>query len=163
MRQGRRRARRGSSRSRSAPDSKSLYSASLSDNAVARFTRNTTSGALTARGCIDDNDTVGDACVDTTEGLEGAIDLAVSPDGESVYVAAGTDNALTTLNRNPANGAVAAQGCIEDGAGGPTAECAASARGLFGVSGVALSANGLSVYTNSSEDTLARFDREPAP
>ena len=144
-------------------DSKSLYSAALSDNAVARFTRNTTSGALTARGCIEDNDTVGDACVDTTEGLEGAIDLAVSPDGLSVYVAAGTDNAFTTLNRNPANGAVAPKGCIEDGTGGPTAECAASARGLFGVSGVALSANGLSVYTTSFEDTLARFDREPAP
>ncbi len=145
------------------PDSKSLYAGSITDNAVARFSRNTTSGGLVSRGCVDDNDIVGDACVDTTEGLEGVSDLAVSPDGESLYVAAATDNALTAFGRNPVNGALQAQGCIEDGDGSPTEECAKSALGLFSVNAVALSANGLSVYTTSGQDTLDRFDREPAP
>src|SRR3954454_5961405 len=75
------------------PDGKSVYVASFNDRAIVRFDRDTTTGALTARGCVAD---VGDAagCGVTQQGLEGASGVAVSPDGKSVSFASYSDNAI---------------------------------------------------------------------
>jgi DNA-binding beta-propeller fold protein YncE len=72
------------------PDSKSVYVASISSNAVARFDRDTTAGAITqpagTTGCV--SETGAGTCLDG-HGLDGGPrGVAVSPEGNSVYVAA---------------------------------------------------------------------------
>jgi DNA-binding beta-propeller fold protein YncE len=71
--------------------------------------------------------------------------VAISPDGESVYVAAANSNAVARLNRNTTTGAITqpagAAGCVSETGAGPCAD----GRGLAGPNGVAVSPDGLSV------------------
>ncbi len=143
------------------PDGRSVYAASLGDNAIVRFDRNTTTGALTPAGCIEDNDTGPDACAASTDGLVGARSVAVSPDGLSVYAAGIFDDAIVRLDRNTTTGALTPAGCIDDMDTGPDA-CAASTDGLDGPFSVAVSADGRSVYATSGDAAIVRFDRDPA-
>src|SRR5919204_193880 len=77
------------------PDGKSVYVASYVGNAVARLTRNTTSGAITqpagSAGCISNGGSGGCAI---GHGLIQALLVGVSPDGTSVYVASFGSNAV---------------------------------------------------------------------
>ena len=176
------------------PDGKSVYVASFFDDAIVRLDLDAdgdgvpdvsdgcpavpgpasnggcpgpaAGGALTPQGCVDDNDTGADACAQTTDGLDEAQSVAVSPDGRSVYVAAQVDDAIVRFDRDPATGALTPQGCIDDNEGtaaqGPDT-CAQTTDGLNAVSSVAVSPDGESVYAASlSEDAVVRFDRDPA-
>jgi len=101
--------------------------------------------------------------------------LTMSADGRNLYVAAHRE-AVTVLDRNPTSGVLAAKagrtGCVSrDGtpggerarrlrqpaAAGRSQSCAVG-RGLFGVTDVALSADGRNAYVGSA-DGLAIFDR----
>ncbi|MDJ0835021.1 MAG: beta-propeller fold lactonase family protein [Acidobacteriota bacterium] len=82
------------------PDGKHVYTAALTDSAVTVFSRNETSGELTLVEVIEDQ--VRGSAV----GLGGAMDVAVSPDGEHVYVAARSDSAVTAFTRNSTSGAL---------------------------------------------------------
>ncbi len=143
------------------PDGKSVYVASFDDDAIARFDRNTTTGALTGAGCIaDTGDTAG--CGTTQQGLDGAQDVAVSPDGKSVYVASRFDYAIVRFDRNTTTGALTPLGCVADS--GDTAGCGYTQQGLSGAFRVTVSPDGKSVYVASLfDDAIVRFDREPAP
>jgi DNA-binding beta-propeller fold protein YncE len=147
------------------PDGKSVYVASVNPGAVAIFDRNPQTGGLTqpggTAGCISENGT-GGACQDGRAlGLAG--DVAVSPDGKSVYVASPGSNGLAILNRNPQTGGLSqpqgTAGCIsEDGSGGDCQD----GRALFGASGVAVGPDGTSVYVASSRsNAVAIFNRDP--
>jgi hypothetical protein len=143
-------------------DGKSLYAAANNDDAVVTFKRNTTSGALTPKGCIDDNDTGTDNCGVGTNGLEGAGDVAVSPDKKSVYVVSASDGALVRFKRNTTTGALTPKGCVDDNDDGADT-CAHSADGLSGLERVAVSPDSKSVYTTSfGDDAVARFNRSSA-
>ena len=106
------------------PDGKSVYVASLVSDAVARFNRNTTTGAITqpagTAGCV--SETGAGPCADG-HGLSGADSVAVSADGKSVYVASVTSNAVARLNRNTTTGAITqpagTAGCISETGRGP--------------------------------------------
>ncbi len=79
------------------PDGKFAYAAAYSSNSIAIFSRDAASGKLTqlsgTDGCIAwDGDPIADCA--QTHGLEGPTSLAISPDGESVYV--------TTFQLDPA-------------------------------------------------------------
>src|SRR5207249_763425 len=87
-------------------DGKSVYAASVSDNAIVRFTRNTTSGALNPRGCIGDIDNNPDGCAQTAAGLANARSVVVTADGKSVYAASVDDNAIVRFTRNTTSGAL---------------------------------------------------------
>ena len=63
-----------------------------------RFDRAAT-GALTAAGCVIDNDASFDSCAITADGLDSATTASVSADGRSVYVAAQTDDAIVRFDR----------------------------------------------------------------
>jgi DNA-binding beta-propeller fold protein YncE len=131
------------------------------DGAVAVFDR-AADGSLTQKagtaGCISYRNTSGGACVDGT-GLGGAIDVALSPDGASVYVAGREDASIAVFDR-------AANGTLTQKAG--TAGCVASFGGmgcaavtaLRSVRSVAVSPDGKSVYAASFDnDAVVVFDR----
>lgn len=141
-------------------DGRSLYAASLNDDAVVRFDRGTATGTLTPQGCIDDNDSGTDNCAQATDGLDGARSVAVSPDGESVYAASGPDDAIVRFTRDPQSGRLGAQGCIDDNDTG-TDSCSQSTNGLDGPRAVTVSPDGESVYAGSQiDDAVVRFQRD---
>jgi DNA-binding beta-propeller fold protein YncE len=140
------------------PDGKSVYVASFI--AVARFKRNTTTGALTqpagAAGCISEDGS--GPCADG-HALTYPSWIAVSPDGKSVYVASTGSTAVARLNRNTTTGAITqpagSAGCISQGGYGGCA----NGHGMHNPSGVAVSPNGKSVYVAASAGGVARFNR----
>jgi DNA-binding beta-propeller fold protein YncE len=82
-------------------DGRSLYVAANGSDAVAVFSRNRRSGALTqlegTAGCISEDGT-GGLCTDGA-GLMGASGVAVSKDGRNVYVAAAASDAVAVFAR----------------------------------------------------------------
>jgi hypothetical protein len=77
------------------PDGAHVYTAALSDNAIATFSRDGATGALTF---VEQNkDGVGGV-----DGLEGARGVGASPDGVHVYVAGFTDDAVVAFAREGA-------------------------------------------------------------
>jgi sugar lactone lactonase YvrE len=145
-------------------DGKSVYVASFFDDAVVRFSRNTTTGAITepptTAGCV--SETGADVCVDG-RGLDFANAVAVSPDGKSVYVASTDSNAVARFNRGPVAGGITQPagntGCVSD-MGGLGCDLG---RGLLGANLVAVSPDGTSVYVGSSSGNgaVAHFVRAP--
>jgi DNA-binding beta-propeller fold protein YncE len=142
------------------PNGKSVYVASQLDGAVAKFDRNPSTGALSNPSCVSD-DTAGDAaCGASVKGLAGAISVAVSRDGRSVYAVSIDDSAIVTFKRNTTNGALSSPTCIEDDVVG-TSGCGSTAPGLNGPTSVAVSPDDKSVYVTSVFDnTIVTFDRD---
>ena len=97
-------------------------------------------------GCI--SETGAGPCADG-HGLSDPTAVAVSADGKSVYVASVTSSAVARLNRNTTTGAITqpagTAGCISETGAGPCAD----GHGLDGAFGVAVSADGKSVYVAS--------------
>jgi DNA-binding beta-propeller fold protein YncE len=156
------------------PDGNNVYvAASDSEESgdVAEFTRNP-DGTLTP---VADNDCIAqqgdDECAVTNAlGLDFPVALAVSPNGENVYVADHNDDAVAILTRDPGDGALTepnpASDCLqdpfEDSSECPSSVGNAPADGLSEVTGVAVSPDGANVYTtgapNSDEDgSIAEF------
>jgi DNA-binding beta-propeller fold protein YncE len=141
------------------PDGKSVYVTSLS--AVARLSRNTTTGAITqpagTAGCVSEDGT--GPCADG-HGLFGATSVTVSPDGKSVYIASGEGDAVARFNRNATTGAITqpagTAGCVSEDGSGPCAD----GHGLDSPGGVAVSPDGKNVYVSSIfSNAVARFNR----
>ncbi len=156
------------------PDGRSVYVASpLVGNAVAIFDR-AADGTLAQKageaGCISQNGGDGDlgtTCADG-RGLLGAHGVAVSPDGESLYVPALVGDAVAVFDRGP-DGTVAqkpgAAGCVsQNGADGDGGTSCANGRGLDGGVPVEVSPDGKSLYVGALffGDAVAVFDRTPA-
>ncbi len=164
------------------PDGKSLYTASLTDDAVARFDRDPATGALTYRDCLTGKSEANDtACTKIpsahSSGVDSGLDspsaLVVSADGKSLYTVSRDDDAVARFDRDTATGALTYQGCItgetESGPAGSDA-CAqigsaasgGANSGLDDLFSLAVSANGNSLYAVSLlDDAVARFDRDP--
>ncbi len=143
------------------PDGKSVYVASASSGAVARFTRNTTTGAIAqpigAPGCV--SETGSGPCADG-HGLQAPQSVAVSADGKNVYVASFVSDAVARLTRNTTTGAITqpigAPGCVSETGAGPCAD----GHGLKAPQSVAVSADGKNVYVASFvSDAVARLTR----
>jgi DNA-binding beta-propeller fold protein YncE len=132
------------------PDGRSAYVAALSDSAVVRFKRARASGVLTPKGCIDDKQLGPDTCAKSAEGLGGAEQLTVSPDGRSVYVT-GSDGAIAIFSRNRKTGRLRSRGCVGDAQTGP-AGCAKHAPALEGARTPVVSPDGHFVYVAASND-----------
>jgi DNA-binding beta-propeller fold protein YncE len=166
-------------------DNESVYVTSFSDSAVARFDRDTTSGALNYQGCLTGSNLVGPtgsgACAvipsstaaGPASGLVHPSGLAVTPDGGSVLVTSYDDDSLAVFERNTGSGALAYQGCLTGetnvaGAGSGACTAVPGATFLSGNSGldfpvsVAVSAGSDSVYVvTEQDDSLVRFSRDP--
>ena len=130
-------------------DGKSVYVASL-NNGVARFNRDTTTGALSqpagTAGCINENGS--GSCADG-HGLQNPRSVAVTSDGKSVYAVSSFNYGVVRLNRDTTTGAISqpagTAGCISENGSGPCV----NGHGLANPLSVAVSRDGKSVYVAS--------------
>jgi sugar lactone lactonase YvrE len=141
------------------PDGKSVYVASYGSDAVARFDR-AADGALTYRGCVAD--TTADGCAAANGAntpLQGTDDVAVSPDGENVYVSSSDASSITRFAR-AADGALTYQGCTADGGAHGCANPTPGEHPLHNVQGITISPDGASLYAAGFDsNSLMRFAR----
>jgi len=134
------------------PDSRHVLVASSRSNAVAVLATGPAGLSQSAGegGCIARGEDSG-GCA-TGKALSSPVDLAISPDGDHVYVAASVADAVAVLDRDEATGALTQsatrRGCI--GQGGLDGGCAVG-RGFDEVWGVALSPDGRNLYAVSSK------------
>ena len=142
------------------PDGTSVYVAAEASDAVAIFDR-ASNGTLTQKamtaGCVSE-DGSGGSC-QNGNGLDGANDVVVSPNGASVYTTASGSNAVAIFDRAP-NGALtqkaSTDGCISEAAAGG---CGLG-RALQVPTALAISPNGAGVYvTTFTSESVAIFDR----
>lgn len=142
-------------------DGRNVYVASGLSNAVAVFKRNTRNGALRqlagADGCISEGGALG---CEAGAALTAPYAMAISPDGRSIYVAAGVSNAVAALSRNARTGKLDQPGgtdaCVSDtGSGG-----CENGFALQVPEGVAVSRDGKNVYvTSGGSSSVAAFSR----
>jgi DNA-binding beta-propeller fold protein YncE len=132
-----------------APGGASAYAVSDTDDSITIFNRSA-AGGLTIHSCVSAAAASGCAAQQYQENLDGASGVAVSPDGQHVYVASTTGDSLTTWRRT-ATGGLVGQG---NQSAGPV---------LQGAAGVAVSPDGRSVYVASRDSgTVQRYDRSPS-
>lgn len=143
------------------PDGADVYAVSASDSAVVPLRRNTGTGALSyVEKCVADP-TSPENCTDAA-GMAAASTLAISADGESVYVGAEADDAIVHFDRDPTDGLLINQGCVEDD-NAPGSGCAGPVPGLNGVASVVVSPDGEHVYAAAITDSAIQiFDRNTA-
>jgi len=142
-------------------DGRSVYAVGQSDNAIVRFKRDLTTGALTAKGCIADATNNPDGCTSTAKGLLNPYMVALSRDGSSVYVAS-SPGTIVHFQRDTKTGALTFKGCIAERADNPEG-CGRTAKGLSDADAVAVSSDGTSVYVAGyNSDSIALFRRNKA-
>ena len=146
------------------PDGRSVYVASLFEDAIVRYDRNPATGALTFVDCFDDDDTGGEtgACTEVP-GLNSVNSVEVSPDGASLYASSNQDNAVVNFNRNQASGALTFSECLEEADSNFEGTDCPNVDGLGGAAALTISADGRSVYAGSAnDDAVVNFNRNPS-
>jgi DNA-binding beta-propeller fold protein YncE len=129
------------------PDGTSVHSVAESANSVATFIRSASTGALT----FLESDAEGGPI----DGLQGARDVAITPDCATVYVASAVDDAVAGFSR-ATNGALTFLEADKDGTGGVD--------GTNQAVGVTVAPGGANVYAvGEFDDAIATFSREAAP
>jgi 6-phosphogluconolactonase (cycloisomerase 2 family) len=126
-------------------DDKHVYVVGSTDDAIAVFSRNSTTGALTYVEMQKDG-------VGGVDGLNSARSIMISPDDKHVYVAGSIDDAVAVFSRNSTTGALTYVEMQQDGVGGVD--------GLNGAYGVFVTPDNAHVYcASSSDDAVAVFSR----
>jgi DNA-binding beta-propeller fold protein YncE len=124
------------------PDGRNVYAAGNTDDAVAVFSRDSTTGRLSFRQVLKDG-------VDGVDGLDGAMSVTVSPDGGQVYAAALDDNAVAVFSRDSTTGDLSFQQVLKDGG---------VVEGLAEAYSVTVSPDGRNVYAaGAGDDAVAVF------
>lgn len=148
------------------PDSKFLYVTSpgdnnffsKQDNAVAVFKRKQTTHRLAFVQVLKDGGT--DPAGQTVDGLNYSPDIAVSPDGQHLYIASKLDDAVAVFQRNQQTGVLNFVQIVKNNKADAAGE---TVTGLNAASGVAVSADGNYVFVVSDvEDDLVVFSRNSA-
>jgi DNA-binding beta-propeller fold protein YncE len=148
------------------PDGKFVYVGSGDDRAVAVFSRDAGTGALTQTSCIGDGS---DASCTGVPGLSDLGAVIMSADGHFLYVAAGDGNRVDTFSRDLTTGALLLLQCVEYVTSPtlPAAGCTV-ARAMKEPEGLVLSPDGHQLYVAASEGgvadnvgALVRFDVSP--
>lgn len=125
------------------PDGKYLYATGFNDDAVAVFAISQSSGGLSFLQVLKDG-------INGLDGLDGTQGLAMSPDGETVYVTSLFDAAVSVFSRNEDTGLLSYIQLMQ------------GVEGLNGIRDVTVSPDGLHVYTSSTDDnTVNAYQRKP--
>jgi DNA-binding beta-propeller fold protein YncE len=83
------------------PDGTAVYVSGMSSDSIARFARDGGTGQLAYAGCLARENDDGQRCAESPgRGLDRPWDIAISPDGASLYVAAFAGHAVTHLFRS---------------------------------------------------------------
>jgi DNA-binding beta-propeller fold protein YncE len=135
----------GASRVAISADGASVYVIGATDDAVASFSRDTLTGALTFLEAHFDG-------VGGVDGLDNPSALALSPDGTSLYVASSDERALAVFARDPGTGLLTFLSAEHGGLD-------VDASGTGGSHVVAVSPDGTSVYVGGN-GTVTAFDRD---
>ena len=150
-----------------APDQRHVYVASTGNesrgsNAVTVFARDPSRGSLDFSSCVSDNG--GDGRVGTDgfcadgDALLGADGLAFSPDGRFLYVTAFGSSSVSWFAVDPSTGALTPQGCVK---AFPRQDRCRAAAALVGADGVAVSADGATVYVTAAKSgAVTAFARD---
>ena len=130
------------------------------DDAVVHFQLGEVTGSLFPQECVDDPASGPETCAQIAHALTGAISLALSRDGESIYAASLFDDAIVRFRRDTADGALTPKGCVQDKDSG-TSPCAREMNGLSGADGIAVTADGASVYgVSQGDNAIVRLRRK---
>ncbi|NTW02618.1 MAG: beta-propeller fold lactonase family protein, partial [Oscillochloris sp.] len=155
----------GSRMSLVSPDGKFVYTTAMIDDAINVFTRNLADGTLTYQESVKFGDTYGVLCLPapcslpTVKGLNGAYVMALSPDGQYMYVSGISSNSITILSRNPDTGSLKHQ--ILGFTRPSVVQEYQDNTNLSGAYGIAISPDGKHLYaTGYSSDTLVVFTRK---
>jgi DNA-binding beta-propeller fold protein YncE len=137
------------------PDGTDLYVADY--GGVVRY-RRAADGGLTYAECATSSFVSG---CDLAPGVAAASGVAVSPNGESVYVAGYIDDAVVAFSRNTGSGDLAWLGCQTTGS---HPLCTATAGGgLDAATDVVVSPNGTRVYVSARNgNAVTTLDRAPS-
>ncbi len=131
------------------PDSRQVYSSARNDRAIALFSRNTSTGSLSWIERYKDG-------VNGVDGINGAFNLAVSPDGRQLWAVGTSEDALAHFERRTTSGTLEYVGRLRDGAGG--------VNGLDQAQALALSPGSEHIYVAAfRDDALSVFLRNRAP
>ena len=126
-----------------APDDQQVYG--IDGLRLACFQRNSVTGQLSVSQILEDD-------VGGVDGLGGARSVAVSEDGTSVYVAAGTDEAVSVFDRDPSSGDLGFVEANFNYTGGIT--------GMKGPVALAVTPDGANVYVAAATySCIVVFDR----
>lgn len=131
-------------------DGQHLYTAARNSHAVSHFTRNPASGSLTF---------VGPPVVNGVGAtfIQGANALALSPNGDHLFLTAATDSTVTAFARNSTSGVLTAGDLERDGINDP-GDAAGLVDGLNGARSVVVSPTGSHVYVAGElEDSISVF------
>lgn len=131
-----------------AADGKHVYVASSVDDAIAVFSRNSTTGVLTFVETQKDG-------VSGVDGLNGAYGIFVSHDNNYVYAVGSTDDAVTTFSRNTTSGALTFVATLKDES--QTGGTIPNLNGARSVKGTSDSA--YIIVVSSLDHSLTIFDR----
>ena len=114
------------------------YLVSNGDDAITRFNRNTTTGALSYQSTMKDSN-------NAAYGMDGASNLVISPDSKHLYASATNEDSINVFTRNTSNGTISYSGKITDGING--------VNGLNGASDMVISADGKFIYALAPNDS----------
>ena len=130
------------------PDGNLLFATADIDDTLVVFARDATTDDLVQVDVFQDE-------IGGVQGLDGAADVAASPDNEHVYVAGAADWAVAVFARDASTDLLSFESLEQNGVDGVT--------GLAGASAVTVSPDGeLVLVTGADEDSLAVFARDDA-
>ncbi|MEM1182586.1 MAG: beta-propeller fold lactonase family protein [Acidobacteriota bacterium] len=121
------------------PSGRNAYVAAFEDNAISVFSRDASLDSLAISSVVADG-------IGGINGLKGASDIAISPDGRNAYVASFVDGTLSVFKRNLLSGALTIFQQIQGGGA------------LAGAKAVAVSPDGATVVVATRKGLLC-FDR----